>query len=239
VRARRGLHGTVVDELGSQIVSGAIPEGTVLVPDELCERYGVSRTVVRETLRVLEAKGLLSARQNVGTRVHGSSDWDVLDHDVILWRIRSSDYAAVTRELLEMRSAVEPHAAGLAARRADETGVRELREAYVAMVEAAGRGDVGAWTSADIVFHSALLRASGNPMIAQLSKTVAAALEARSGEVAVEGISPHAVDMHGALVDAVSSGDAVAAQMRMEELLGEAGDQMATLMDRLDRAQTG
>ena len=171
--------------------------------------------------------------------MHASRDWNVLDHDVIIWRIRSSDHAAVTRELLEIRSAVEPFAASLAARRGDEGAIRDLHTAFAAMVEAADRGDVAAWTSADIVFHSALLRASGNPMMAQLSMTVAAALEARSADVAVEGISTHAVEMHGSLVDAVASGEPIAAQMRMQALLGEAGDQVAALMDRLDRAQAG
>lgn len=82
----RGLHGQLVQQLGQMIVSGDLGADRPLVPEEIGQRFEVSRTVVRESLRVLEAKGLVSARPNVGTRVRPVSDWNLLDPDIIEWR---------------------------------------------------------------------------------------------------------------------------------------------------------
>ena len=89
LRRARGLHGVLVEILGQQIVDGTVDPGKPLVPEAVGEKYEVSRTVVRETLRVLETKGLITARPNVGTRVRPIEEWNLLDADVLRWRANS------------------------------------------------------------------------------------------------------------------------------------------------------
>ena len=114
----RGLHGQLVTELGRRIAAGELDPSEPLVPDEIGERFGVSRTVVRETLRVLQAKGMLRARQNVGTYIRPEQEWNLLDPDVMRWRLEGSNARRNMRDLVELRMAVEPQAAYLAATRA-------------------------------------------------------------------------------------------------------------------------
>ncbi|MFE7514047.1 FadR/GntR family transcriptional regulator, partial [Streptomyces sp. NPDC057540] len=111
----RGLHGQLVQQLGQMIVSGDLGADRPLVPEEIGQRFEVSRTVVRESLRVLEAKGLVSARPNVGTRVRPVSDWNLLDPDIIEWRAFGPQRDDQRRELNELRWTIEPLAARLAA----------------------------------------------------------------------------------------------------------------------------
>lgn len=104
----RGLHGQLVQQLGQMIVSGDLGADRPLVPEEIGQRFEVSRTVVRESLRVLEAKGLVSARPNVGTRVRPVSDWNLLDPDIIEWRAFGPQRDDQRRELNELRWTIEP-----------------------------------------------------------------------------------------------------------------------------------
>src|SRR3954465_7261863 len=124
----RGLHGQLVQQLGQMIVSGDLGADRPLVPEEIGQRFEVSRTVVRESLRVLEAKGLVSARPNVGTRIRPVHEWNLLDPDVIEWRgpaphafngrAPGPSRAAQARDLAERRQAFEPLAAHLVAAQA-------------------------------------------------------------------------------------------------------------------------
>jgi len=235
---RRGLHGQIVQELGHMIVAGDLAVGELLVPEAIAERYGVSRTVVRETLRVLEAKGLISARPNVGTRVRPVADWNLLDPDVIMWRAHApNDLRRQLRELLELRGAIEPLAARLAARNVSADGRAVLAAAYGSMRAAADAQDFSAFTKADVQFHGALLAASGNGMLDRLSAVVAAALRARGDLFPLaREVSPEALALHGQLLDAVGAGDEDAAEQIMRGLLREADHNIA---DTLGEANNG
>src|SRR5690242_13776275 len=121
-----GLHSRVLAELGPAIASGAYPPGTVLRIDELEDRYGVSRTVVREAVRVLEAMHLVESRRRVGITVRRTEEWNVFDPAVIRWRLAGADRSRQLRSLTTLRTAVEPVAAGLAAVAATPAQCREL-----------------------------------------------------------------------------------------------------------------
>lgn len=221
---RRGLHAEIVHRLGSMIASGRLGVDEPLVSEDIGKQYGVSRTVVRESLRVLEAKGLVSARPNVGTRVRPIAEWNLLDPDVIDWRVHGPGYREQLRELLELRAAMEPYAARLAAGRADPRARKLLRGAAAEMERAAGRQDVAGFTEADIDFHHTLLRASGNHMIEQLHVTVAAALHVRGEQLLTDDdISAEAVAMHRELAEAVAGGEEDLAEQRTRALLDESG----------------
>lgn len=216
----RGLHAQLVQELGRRIAAGQIDMSQPLVADEIGRSFGVSRTVVRETLRVLQSKGMLRARQNVGTYVQPVRDWNLLDPDVIRWRLSGERARVNMTELIELRMAVEPEAAFLAAGRAGEEERRALVDAVGDMEAASKAGDYDAFTDADVRFHSALLRASGNIMIEQLASTIAAALRARESTLAIGGgVSSDALADHRQVAEAVGSGDGPAARAAMTALL--------------------
>ncbi|MFC9255331.1 FadR/GntR family transcriptional regulator, partial [Amycolatopsis thailandensis] len=172
-------HARIVDELGRLIVSGALGTERPIVPEELGRRFSASRTVVREALRVLESKGMVTARPRVGTWTRPPEHWDAIDPDVIAWRVAGPDRPRHLADLYELRLAIEPQAARMAAwhRRPDELAV--LVATYGLMADAA---DLRAFQEADCAFHAALLRASGNPLIAQLHIPVVTALEEVPGD---------------------------------------------------------
>lgn len=219
--ARRGLHGLVVDDLGRRIVHGEIEPGALLVSDEIGEAHGASRTVVRETMRVLESKGLITARPNVGTQVCDPARWHGLDLDVLRWRLTGPDAATARHELLEVRHALEPMIARLAAERATSSDRDALLVAVARMKAASAMNDMGEFTAADVDFHDQLFTAAGNSMLDDLSALVSAALGDRVGVVADHGISPYAIELHETLAAAIAAGDAELATHVMSDILRE------------------
>ena len=216
----RGLHGQLVQQLGQMIVSGDLGADRPLVPEEIGQRFEVSRTVVRESLRVLEAKGLVSARPNVGTRVRPVADWNLLDPDIIEWRAYGPQRDDQRRELFELRWAIEP----LAARLAAGHGRDEIHQRMVDMTEimghAADQGDQVTFSRADSEFHTLLLELSGNRMLEHLAGIVGAALNVSGGPItACERPSEPSVGLHTRLVDALGTGDGTAAEAAMRALL--------------------
>ena len=216
----RGLHGQLVQQLGQMIVSGDLGADRPLVPEEIGQRFEVSRTVVRESLRVLEAKGLVSARPNVGTRVRPVADWNLLDPDIIEWRAYGPQRDDQRRELFELRWAIEP----LAARLAAGHGRDEIHQRMVDMTEimghAADQGDQVTFSRADSEFHTLLLELSGNRMLEHLAGIVGSALNVSGGPItACERPSEPSVGLHARLVDALGTGDGTAAEAAMRALL--------------------
>ena len=226
----RGLHGQLVQQLGQMIVAGELGADRPLVPEEIGHRFEVSRTVVRESLRVLEAKGLVSARPNVGTRIRPVHEWNLLDPDVIEWRALGPYRGDQARELIELRQAFEPLAAHLVAGRAGrlpEPVRARLTELSELLPEAAATGDVAGYHRADAELHALLLRATDNRMLEHLAAVVCGALEitgVRSYSCSPEGES----DQHTTLVDRILGGDGAGAAEVVSGLLrrspGSAGN---------------
>jgi DNA-binding FadR family transcriptional regulator len=174
VATTRNLHGHVTQELGVRIVSGALRPGEALPREEvLAEQLQVSRTALREAMRVLSAKGLVEARPKVGTRVREERYWQQLDADVLAWRCASMPPADFVQKLVEMREIIEPAAAAYAAQRCGPEQFAELEAAYLAM-EAARTSD--AWAVADLAFHEAVLNATNNELMMSLFSVVETAL---------------------------------------------------------------
>jgi DNA-binding FadR family transcriptional regulator len=216
----RGLHGQLVQQLGQMIVSGDLGADRPLVPEEIGQRFEVSRTVVRESLRVLEAKGLVSARPNVGTRVRPVGDWNLLDPDIIEWRAFGPQREDQRRELCELRLTIEPLAARLAAGDIREEVRQRLADMVEIMNHALGQGDALTFSRADAEFHSLLLQGAGNRMLEHLSGIVAAALQVSGGAVSgCEHPSEASLVLHQRILDAISAGEPVAAESAMRQLL--------------------
>ncbi|MEC4015847.1 FadR/GntR family transcriptional regulator [Streptomyces sp. H27-D2] len=216
----RGLHGQLVQQLGQMIVSGDLGADRPLVPEEIGQRFEVSRTVVRESLRVLEAKGLVSARPNVGTRVRPVSDWNLLDPDIIEWRAFGPQRDDQRRELCELRWTIEPLAARLAAGHGREDVQQRLADMAEIMRHAVAQGDALTFSRADAEFHSLLLQVGGNRMLEHLSAIVSSALQVSGAPTAgCERPSETVVGHHLRIVDTVGSGDAAGAEAAMRQLL--------------------
>src|SRR5919108_94538 len=117
---RRGLHGAVVHEIGVRIVRGELEPGDTLPENGLADEPAVSRTVVREAIKVLAAKRLVESRPKTGTRVRPRRDWNLLDPDVLAWQVEAGADTDFLAQALEVRRMIEPAAARLAAERAIE-----------------------------------------------------------------------------------------------------------------------
>lgn len=225
--AAGGLHADVLDRLGALVAGGELEPGRVLRADELGERFGVSRTVVREAVRVLESMGLVQSRRRVGVTVAPRERWNVHDPRVIRWRLDGPDRDDQLRSLSELRHGVEPVAASLAASRATPEQCGELVGAVLDMTVHGRSGDLEAYLAADVRFHRTLLAASGNEMLGALGEAVAEVLAGRTRHHLMPARpEPVAIRLHGDVADAVRAGDAAAAEAAMREILAEAAAAM-------------
>ncbi|MFF1439382.1 FadR/GntR family transcriptional regulator [Streptomyces sp. NPDC058295] len=216
----RGLHGQLVQQLGQMIVAGDLGADRPLVPEEIGQRFEVSRTVVRESLRVLEAKGLVSARPNVGTRVRPVSDWNLLDPDIIEWRAFGPQRDDQRRELNELRWTIEPLAARLAAGHGRADIQQRMSDMVEIMAHAMGQGDALTYSRADAEFHSLLIQVAGNRMLEHLSGIVSSALHVSGGPVTgCDRPNDASLGHHGRIADALAAGDGTAAETAMRALL--------------------
>ncbi|CAN3984426.1 FadR/GntR family transcriptional regulator [Kitasatospora purpeofusca] len=216
----QGLPGRLLAELGPAIASGELPEGAVLRAEELEERFGVSRTVVREAVRILEGMRLVASRRRVGITVQPRSDWDVFDPLVIRWRLAGADRSAQLRSLGSLRLAVEPAAAALAARHATDDERRRLSALAVELTMTARAADLATFLRHDIEFHSTVLQASRNEMFAHLGDTVGAVLTGRTEyHLMPHQPEPYAIRLHREVAEAVCAGDAERAEQAMRTIV--------------------
>lgn len=199
----KNVHGNTVDHLGEAIVAGRYKVGSS-IPTEpvLCHELGVSRTVVREAVKSLIAKGLITTGPKVGTRVLSEDHWNWFDPDVIGWQSKAGLNAEFLRDLQDLRRVVEPAAMRLAAERATPQDIAEVEAAYAGMKCAVEQG--GDYVSHDLRFHQGLLRASRNRMLVQMSKALAALLRT-SFEISTRRKDGPALSLplHRAVLDAV------------------------------------
>lgn len=219
---RRGLKDQLVDAIGSDIIGGRYPPGALMPTEgELLARFSVSRTVLREAITVLSAKGLLEARQKRGTIVRPMLEWNQLDPSVIGWAggpapdLASAELADHLDQLIEVRHIVEPAAAALAAQRGTEEDFARMRDAYLAM-ESAG-ADVKAFMAADLAFHVACLRASHNNFLLPIAHAIRSAMVTSLQVTARDAQANHQISLplHRAILDAVQARDPKAAVKAM------------------------
>ena len=215
----QGLHSHVLAALGLAITAGEYPPGTVLRTDELAQRFDVSRSVMREAVRVLESMDLVESRRRVGVTVRPRSAWNVYDPQVIRWRLAGADRPHQLRSLTVLRSAIEPVAAGLAARHATAEQCAELTECALGMVAHSRGHRLEGYLVHDMAFHRVILTASGNEMFARLGDVVAEVLAGRTHhEVMFEHPDPAAVTLHVQVAEAVRAGDAARAEQLTREI---------------------
>jgi DNA-binding FadR family transcriptional regulator len=199
----KNVHGHTLDLLGQAILSGRYAVGASLPPEpQLCEQFGVSRTVVREAIKSLVAKGLLITGPKLGTRVQPDAHWNWFDPDVITWQAHAGLTPEFLRDLQELRHVVEPAAVRLAAQKATAQDIAALELAYAGMQQAIELG--GDYVVHDLRFHQGLLHASHNRMLIQMGKALSALLRT-SFEIStrVQDGPRSSLPLHRAVLDAV------------------------------------
>jgi DNA-binding FadR family transcriptional regulator len=221
----RNLYGHVVHELGQRIVGGGIKPGELLPREELlAEELDVSRTALREGMKVLSAKGLVESRPKVGTRVREERAWHQLDADVLAWRCALMPTEDFVRKLADMREVIEPASAAAAAKYRTYEQLQSIEEAYAAMEKAA---DLDAWAQADLAFHEAVLSATNNELMVSLFTVIESALatffvlSARTAKSFKE-----ALPLHGHVLDAIRRSDPDGARRAMVSLVEESRNNM-------------
>ncbi|MGN6279727.1 MAG: FadR/GntR family transcriptional regulator [Sphingomonas sp.] len=215
----RNLTHGLLDTLGKAIVTGEFDGKQFPTEKQLAEYHGVSHTVTREAVKMLTAKGLLSARPRQGTIIQAQNSWNLFDPDVLRWLLDRKFSVDLLRQFSELRIAVEPTAAALAASASDDEGLAAIGASYARMV-AAERGEDDA-LEADIAFHVAILEASSNPFFVQFRDVVDTAL--RSSIRFTNRVKGRTADLerHGDVFHAIRARDPERARHAMFALISK------------------
>ncbi|MEO5780548.1 MULTISPECIES: FadR/GntR family transcriptional regulator [Arthrobacter] len=218
----RALHLRVLDELGEGIVAGVFAPGQRLTLEGIQHQYGISRTLARDTTRVLESMNLVYSRRRVGIVVQDPALWNVFDPKLVRWRLASGRRTEQYASLTELRMAVEPIAAAGAARRAGAAERRQLAALAAELRRLGEAGDLEGFLAADIAFHQLILHSSGNEMFHALDAMVAEVLSSRTRQRLMP-FHPHpdALQAHEDVAAAVAAGDAGTAETAMHRILEE------------------
>lgn len=215
------LSSQVAREIGRRIVSGSYAPGD-LIDDEgaLAARYQVSRSVIRDAVKILVGKGLLEVRRGIGTRVRPRASWGLLDHDVLAWHQSAPPNSNVLRQLLEVRVVVEPKAARWAAERASDRYLDLIKSAIERMEE--GKGSVEDFVVADAIFHRSILRAAKNEFLGAIEGVIFSAL---LSSIRLTNDDPRkneeSLQLHREVYEAIAAHGSDGAEQAMEKLLDD------------------
>jgi DNA-binding FadR family transcriptional regulator len=215
----RNLTFRMLDALGRAIVTGRYEGQRFPTEAELAGEHDVSRSVTREAVKMLTAKGLLTARPRTGTTVQPASSWNLFDPDVLRWLLERKFSLDLLRQFSELRVAIEPEAAALGARSGDPAALAAIRTGYARMEAAeAGADDP---LEADIAFHVAVVESSGNPFYRQFRDVVATALRTSIRFTNRFKGRTASLPEHRAVLEAMERRDGEAAKAAMEAIIRE------------------
>jgi len=215
----RNLTYGLLDSIGRAIVTGQFDSQVFPTEAELAKQHGVSRSVTREAVKMLTAKGLVSARPRQGTIVQPTSSWNLFDTDVLRWMLERQLSVELLRQFNELRVAVEPEGAALAAQVAGEEDIARIAAGLLRM--RAAENGLDDPLEADIAFHVAILRASKNPFYIQLRDIVSTALRTSIRFTnRIKGRTAD-VDEHAKVLDAINARDPNAARIAMRTIIGD------------------
>ena len=215
---RKGLHEVIVNRLALAIFRGEIGNGDLDIFSELhmCRSLQVSRTALREAIKVLASKGLVELRPKVGVRVRPRKDWHLLDPDLLAWQSEAGVDEQFIRNLCEVRLIVETAAAGLAAVRATPEERNQLQQRYNEMES--NVHDKVVYDRADIKFHEAIFAACHNELLQQMSVTISTALRAQNRSGNDEDLEA-SMALHKEVTKTIYGGDQAVARTAMENLI--------------------
>ena len=217
----------IARELGRRIVGGSYGQGD-LIEDEgrLATKYQVSRSVIRDAVKILVGKGLLEVRRGIGTRVRPRSSWSLLDDDVLAWHQSAPPRPEFLRQLTELREVIEPKAARWAALRGTEEGHDEIKSALLRMEME--KETIEDFVIADAMFHRAILRAASNEILGALDGMIFSAL---LSSIRLTNSDPRenetSLPFHRSVAEAIWERDGDKAEQRMQHLLADAHERLA------------
>jgi len=209
---------TVLRELVEQIVTGVHPsDSTMPTEAALSEEFGVSRTVIRESMKRLQEKGMVTVAQGRGTSVNPRTSWNMLDPLVIDALVANDDNLTVLDELSIVRAALEAEMAGAAAQRLDDDGLERLRAALQDMAD--NIDDQAEFRQADVRFHHVVMSLSGNTLAENIARVL---IGHAVGSSRFMGHDPaHSFELtlaeHGRITEAIAESDAAASRTAMSE----------------------
>jgi DNA-binding FadR family transcriptional regulator len=228
-KQRQSLNHRLAAEIGAEIVSGRLAVGSLIPSEpELCARFGVSRTVVREAVKLLCSKGLLQTGSGTGTWVLPTSDWNFLDPVVFGWVRDSDDSERAISHLFAFRTAVEPAAAAEAARNASLEQLYALESALETMERASD--DFAKWIEGDVAFHTALYIASNNVFMAPLANLFREYFRMSFKVSSSYQHHQHCLQEHRDVFNAIRARDPVAAERTVKILLERASDDVSSVL---------
>ena len=231
---RKGMNLTqqVAHHLGKAIINGEYGDHNPVPSEaELCKQLEVSRSAAREAVKGLAAKGLLSSRARQGIRVLPESEWNLFDVDVLNWIRESNPSLELMREFTELRLAVEPEAARLAAERQDTDKIAKIEAALERMKQAETGFDDP--LESDIAFHQSILDASGNRFFGHLGRIIDTTLRVSIRFTnMLKGVHAAAYDDHKKICDAIASNDPDLAVQAANNLMQEALDLINNALDK-------
>lgn len=219
---REPSHIKISRDLGTAIVTGQHEPGTVLPGEiEIAEKFGVSRSVVREALRMLSARGLIESRPKIGTRVKGREAWNLLDPILLEWMFDAAPSASFVKALFELRLIVEPAAAEIAARKKTARQLATMGHALEEM--ARHKLHTAEGQLADQEFHAAILQATDNELLVNLSASIGAAVRWTTYFKYKTSKKPRdPIEEHRELFEAIADGDGPRARQVTIELIDQA-----------------
>jgi GntR family transcriptional regulator, galactonate operon transcriptional repressor len=216
---RRNLSEQVVHQVGLSIMRNEFKPGDTLSSEpELSLQFNVSRSVMREALKVLSAKGLIESRPRTGTRVRPRAEWNILDPEVINWLYEVGPDRSFLDALCEVRLMFEPMSARLAAARATDDELKTIEECYRRME--AGVNSPDTYIPTDLAFHAAICAAAHNEMLQKITATLAPSLQvSRIVTSRLPGANLAAMPVHRAVMEAIGKRDEQAAEEAMHQLV--------------------
>ena len=208
--ANRNLSYKLAESLGQNILTGKYEPGSILPGEiELCDMYNISRTAVREAVKMLAAKGMVLPRPRIGTRVLPKENWNYLDQDLLAW-IKLNDHPEMVEEFKYIRRIIEPEAAAMCALNASDEDRAKLQDIMKKMYEVNENYNQNKWTEIDTQFHQLIYFASGNHFLSPFGNLFRAIFENYFMMVSRKGVER--IEAHQKLVDAILAKDSAAAR---------------------------
>lgn len=215
--ANRNLSYKLAESLGQNILTGKYEPGSILPGEiELCDMYNISRTAVREAVKMLAAKGMVLPRPRIGTRVLPKENWNYLDQDLLAW-IKLNDHPEMVDEFKHIRRLIEPEAAAMCALNATEEDRAKLQEIMKKMYEVNDNYNQNKWTEIDTQFHQLIYFASGNHFLSPFGNLFRAIFENYFMIISRKGVER--IEAHQKLVDAILAKDSATARQATLDIL--------------------
>ena len=223
VSAPVNLHGRVIRALGVRVIEAERASERIVFPNEaeLCQQLGVSRSILREAVKVLADKGMVEVRPRSGTRSRDRSDWNLLDPDILAWQAELPPDARFLRDVCEVRLAMEPTAAGFAALRASEEEIARIQRCLAQRESRAALADPDEAADLDLEFHSAVVAASHNLLFQNLGASIRQPMRTALSYIArLQAAVALNMAAHRTLFEAIRQRDPLRARAAADEIVG-------------------